>query len=311
MGHIPPDSYVGPGGAAAAGGGAGAPVTTPAGPRQLEAVRRGAVRARTPGQQVVPGCWEHLEMAVDEGPDRLSSLSLDAGGTFQATLSEQQHDADGSCETRVLANASGTWHRCRGGVELEFSEEPDLDLPDFQVAYMLRRGCLVADGTELPDGLAQEYSRCPDSTSATAPLAAERLSLIDRMLADAAGTRGEGDSALVQPARSPEFTATAPAVRRQCRDADSDSDDCVEGTAAVGILADGSSDSDGEIDAGGISPRFQEQVAHCPLQAAVAEDKVVAGEKKDDEEEEYLDDFDGESDDGESNDGAAHGAASL
>jgi len=282
MGHVSVDAYLGPGGPAAAAGAAGGVALTPAGPRQLEAVRRGAVRERKPGQKVVPSAWEHLEMALGDGPDRVSSLVLRPGGTFLAEVKEQEDDADGDPQTAILSSASGSWRQCRGGVELVFRETPELDLPELLLAYVLRRGCLVAEALELPDGLAQEYSRCPDASPATG-IAAERLSLIDRMLADAAASAG--GSSPSSPLRSPAATAVgAPALRAPRQGCDSDSDECLEGTAPL-IIADGS-DSEAEGSTGGSTPRRRAvQATHCSL--------ATPGVNKD-----YIDDFEGESDDG-------------
>jgi len=347
MGHVSEDSYLGPGGAVAAAGGAGMEENSSAGPRQLAAVRRGAVRERTPGQKVVPSDWEHLEMDLDQGPDHLSSLSLEVGGTFRATLAEQRRDGDSSCvlEALVLASASGTWQQCRGGVELDFAEAPELDLPEFQVTYTLRRGCLVAGSTELPDGLAQEYSRCPEM--AAPQLGAERLALIDRMLADAAEAPApvEGESSPVSsPSRSPTAVAPEPTLspqhpnadlptrtlidrmlavapeptlRPQHPNADSDSDDIRAGIAPV-VIADGSDSDDDDDDSsltGGINPRCVGQtLGYSAPSPPVAPSHPVAGVKGNAppadqvgvEEEEYNDDFDNDSEDAESNGGDKH-----
>lgn len=274
---------------------------TPAGPRQLEAVRRGAVRERRPGQQVAPSAWEHLEMALGGGPDRVSALSLEPGGTFRAALKEQQHDADGHCETVILATANGNWRQCRGGVELVFGESAELDLPELLVPYSLRHGCLVADALELPDGLTQEYSRCSDDSLSVVPLAAERLSLIDRMLADAAANTG-----VARSSRSPGVTAAGTALHPQCLDGDSDRDECLEGTAPVGIIEEGScSDLDADGSTGGSTPRCEVQASHGTRKAPCADKDLPSYGKKEKtaptgggEDEEYGDDFEGESDDG-------------
>jgi len=326
MGQLSGDAYLGPGGAAAAAGGAGV-APAPAGPRQLQAVRRGAVRERRPGQQVEPSTWENVEMAVGEGVDRVSSLSLQPGGIFTALLKEQEHDADGNCETSIVASAAGAWRPCRGGVELTFSDEPELELPDLQVEYRLRRGSLVAEALDLPDGLAQEYARCPDGSShwgQLAPIAAERLSLIERMLEDATTATGPPEVAAesTSPAAANALALSLMQRQQQRRveaqdsdscsgsprvpcGGDSDSDDCLEGTAPVGIIEDGSN-SEAEGSAGGSTPRCQAQVTHSkpPVpcddkdQRRWLEGKKVQAPAAGDVDEEYVDDFEGESNNG-------------
>jgi hypothetical protein len=221
-------------------------------------------------------------MTIGEGPDRVASLALEPGGTFSASLKEQQHLVDGSCESLILTTAFGAWQQCRGGVELVFREAPELDLPELLITYRLRRGCLVAESLDLPDGLAQEYSRCPDGFSAV-PLAPERLSLIERMLADA--TVAAGGPEPLQPSRAPASAATTGALPIQCPSGESDAEDCSEVVAPVDIISDGSN-SDGEESTGGGTPRCPARARPCPRESTNSEKP----------QEEYCDDFEGESD---------------
>ena len=78
--------------------------------------------------------------------------------------------------------AFGCWRPCGKGVELVLAEEVDLGLEELVILYRHRRGCLVAEETSLPDGLAQagcpcsalklkqrlsqEYSRCAPESEA-------------------------------------------------------------------------------------------------------------------------------------------------
>lgn len=257
-------------------------------------------------------------MALGEGPDRcpdrVSSLCLEPGGTFHAALKEKQHDADGASESVTLATASGSWRQCRGGMELVFAESAELGLEELLVPYALRRGCLVAEAADLPDGLAQEYSPCPEDARPASPLAAERLSLIGRMLADAAATAeisapGAGYSGPEASSRSPTAVAAKPLLRpKKCfvRDGESDSDDCLEGTAPVGIIEDGS-DSDVEGSTGGSTPRCEVQALNLSALPVQGVSRPPQNGKRPQvalaaaaEEEEYVDDFEGESDGGTS-----------
>mmetsp|Transcript_36466 Transcript_36466/g.79809 ORF Transcript_36466/g.79809 Transcript_36466/m.79809 type:complete len:221 (-) Transcript_36466:65-727(-) len=140
-----------------------------------EAVRRGRVRAAP--VRVGPSAWEHLEVAPAEGLERLASLALAPGGTFEASIREQPGDSWSGVEAlgdvhdgRLVAAATGSWSQCQGGVELRFDEVVELGIDEFAVVYRLRRECLVADDASLPDGLSQEYSPCRESTAATQPL---------------------------------------------------------------------------------------------------------------------------------------------
>lgn len=267
----------------------------------------------------MPSAWEHLEMALGEGSDRISSLALEPGGTFRAVVREHQRDEDDGCAEAaiIVASAVGSWRQCRGGVELVFSETPELDLPELSVSYALRRGSLVAEASELPDGLAQEYSSCPTPTLAnSSSLGAERLSLIDRMLADAATADGGTAEATSSPCRSVAALGDV-ATRLQQQDSDSGSDRLVEGMAPVGIIED-NSDSDDAESIGGSTPRCQVRGVLCaspdeakkdPLDACNherGEHRLKASCDKPpqcatsgcEQEEEYIDDFEGESDDG-------------
>mmetsp|Transcript_3562 Transcript_3562/g.8921 ORF Transcript_3562/g.8921 Transcript_3562/m.8921 type:complete len:280 (+) Transcript_3562:78-917(+) len=119
-------------------------------------VRRAAVRA--PAAQLGPSDWEHIEVILPDGGERVSLLKLEAGGTFRACVQDKR---SGSEEQPVdLLVASGSWTSSRRGLELIFPEEPNLDLAEHRVAYELRRSCLVATHSVLPDGLQQEYSAC-------------------------------------------------------------------------------------------------------------------------------------------------------
>lgn len=282
MGHVKGDPYLGPGGTVAAAGGM-AETIEQTGPRQLEAVRRGAVRQRKPEQQVVPSTWEHLEMAFDDGPDRVWSLSLDTAGVFHAVVREQPHEADSSDEATIISAATGTWRSCRRGVELLFE---DSDLLELYVGYSLRRGCLVADTSELPDGLAQEYSRC----SSDILISPERSMLIDRMLADASTISGAGLSSENTSVVVSESVAGFPrqtrdtALRRKYDNDDSDSDTNLCGRAPVGIIEE-KSDSDDEDSPPLSVPHNAEDKPHM-IDVA---DRVASCHV--DPDEEYLDDF--------------------
>lgn len=158
------------------------------GPRRVrEPVRRGAVRARS--AQIGPSAWEHVEadFSNTEGDiDRVSSLVLEPGGSFQAVIIERRHtEYDDGEACGPECSSRGNWRPCRGGVEIIFDSSPDLELPEHTVVYRLRRECLVADDAALPDGLAQEYSPCR-TASRIADLAAARSPLLERMLVDAA-----------------------------------------------------------------------------------------------------------------------------
>mmetsp|Transcript_73523 Transcript_73523/g.137376 ORF Transcript_73523/g.137376 Transcript_73523/m.137376 type:complete len:272 (-) Transcript_73523:113-928(-) len=125
-------------------------------PRRVSVgVRRAAVRA--PAAQLGPSDWEHIEVVLPDGGERVSSLKLESGGTFRASVQERR---SGSEEPANLLSASGCWTASRRGLELIFPEEPMLDLAEHRVAYELRRNCLVATESVLPDGLEQEYSAC-------------------------------------------------------------------------------------------------------------------------------------------------------
>jgi len=130
-------------------------------------------------------------------------------------------------------------------VELIFAESPELDLPELVVHYALRRSsgaagaaaaseCLLAQDVHLPDGLAQEYSPTVKAPDGGSTLAAERLPLIARMLADAASLPTSSTTPVACEARQGQLTWPAAA--------DSD-DDVREGAAPVGIIKE--SDSDG------------------------------------------------------------------
>eukprot|EP00931_Biecheleriopsis_adriatica_P000745 TRINITY_DN100850_c0_g1_i1.p1 TRINITY_DN100850_c0_g1~~TRINITY_DN100850_c0_g1_i1.p1 ORF type:complete len:268 (-),score=58.52 TRINITY_DN100850_c0_g1_i1:7-810(-) len=146
--------------------------------RTVEAVRRGAVRARS--TQVGPSAWEHVEVTFGDGLEleRISSLILEEGGQFHAAIFDRLTDGGGSRQVTSpatpethgtpAASASGSWRHCRGGVELVFEAEEELELEEVVIVYRRRRDCLVADEPSLPDGLVQEYSpwRAQDSAGA-------------------------------------------------------------------------------------------------------------------------------------------------
>eukprot|EP00927_Polykrikos_kofoidii_P016193 TRINITY_DN17283_c0_g2_i1.p1 TRINITY_DN17283_c0_g2~~TRINITY_DN17283_c0_g2_i1.p1 ORF type:complete len:283 (-),score=54.14 TRINITY_DN17283_c0_g2_i1:5-853(-) len=139
------------------------------GRRVVEAVRRGAVRSRPAGCRVTaPSAWEHVEVELPTdnssvGIERVASLSLSTGGAFDASIGVRRSDDETS--PAALSRASGEWRECRGGVQLTFLAEPAIGLEEFNVVYMLRRNCLVANEAQLPDGLAQEYSSCSCSVA--------------------------------------------------------------------------------------------------------------------------------------------------
>eukprot|EP00930_Biecheleria_cincta_P045394 TRINITY_DN31294_c0_g1_i1.p1 TRINITY_DN31294_c0_g1~~TRINITY_DN31294_c0_g1_i1.p1 ORF type:complete len:291 (+),score=54.70 TRINITY_DN31294_c0_g1_i1:47-874(+) len=162
MGHAGYDAkLVGEGVAGAAPGHGGAPR------RPVQAVRRGAVRAGR--SQVGPSSWEHVEVTFgdDLEQERVCSLRLADGGQFHAAIFERLRPA-GSAELQEpaipqgtpSAESSGSWRPYRGGVELVFEAEEDLNLEEVVIVYCMRHNCLVADEAALPDGLAQEYSPC-------------------------------------------------------------------------------------------------------------------------------------------------------
>jgi hypothetical protein len=224
-------------------------------------------------------------MAFDDGPDRIWSLSLEAGGVFRASMCEQQHDVDSSAETAMISAATGTWKACRRGVELVFEDD---DLLELCVSYNLRHGCLVADTSELPDGLAQEYSPCSNSKE----IAPERSMLIDRMLADAStiagadADRGVPSGVGTSVPGFPRQTRDT-ALQRNRDDGNSDSDDSTRGKAPIAIIEDGS-DSENED-----SPPLVALRGESKSPPLIEADHPVASCIVD-QEEDYADDFEDE-----------------
>lgn len=323
MGHISAESYAGIGGP----GIANVVGTGTAGRRQLEAVRRGAVRQRP--QQVTPSAWEHVEVQINAGLDRISSLALEPSGSFQASICEQFHDSAADEARRTVAAASGSWRARRGGVELVFASAPELDLPELAVQYALRRGgagaaseCLVAQDVNLPDGLAQEYSPVllgADGGDGGANLTHERSNLIARMLTDAASLSSPVATARPVVPEASTGEVTWPAT------ADSD-DDVREGTAPVGIIQESDSDNSaedwvinrsggaGSPSRGAVTAEVVSETGICKAHSGEAsggdvqcsrgsgngtdniEDSSIARKQDEDGGEEYCDDFEGESD---------------
>lgn len=145
--------------------------------RAVEPVRR--VTARPGSSPVAASSWEHVEVVLAEDAEVVSSLVLEQDSTFRAQVfSRSGEDAKLKPlepEQPTLGpereKAFGCWRPCGKGVELVLAEEVDLGLEELVILYRHRRGCLVAEETSLPDGLAQEYSRCaPESEAAGATL---------------------------------------------------------------------------------------------------------------------------------------------
>lgn len=251
-------------------------------PQARAAVRRGAVRDRASAaaSRVAASAWEHVEVALgaeEEGggeeSEVVSSLVLDPEGAFRATVTRRSADGRGSAESAAAsALAVGLWRSCRGGVELVFPEQDDeLVLPECVVRYRLRRACLVAEGAELPDGLAQEYSQChgggPGGAAAEAA-AATRSDLLGRMLADATALQREALAAADEDrgrGEAPADAAEAPAA-------------AAEAGRPVGIIEEGASSGG---DSGSDLPD--------PPEPPAPADELAEGE-------EYPDDFEFEED---------------
>mmetsp|Transcript_40037 Transcript_40037/g.95616 ORF Transcript_40037/g.95616 Transcript_40037/m.95616 type:complete len:184 (+) Transcript_40037:26-577(+) len=144
--------------------------------RAVEPVRR--VTARPGSSPVAASSWEHVEVVLAEDAEVVSSLVLEQDSTFRAQVfsrsGEQAKLKPLEPEQPTLGperQAFGCWRPCGKGVELVLAEEVDLGLEELVILYRHRRGCLVAEETSLPDGLAQEYSRCaPESEAAGATL---------------------------------------------------------------------------------------------------------------------------------------------
>eukprot|EP00929_Paragymnodinium_shiwhaense_P014412 TRINITY_DN12231_c0_g1_i2.p1 TRINITY_DN12231_c0_g1~~TRINITY_DN12231_c0_g1_i2.p1 ORF type:complete len:311 (+),score=50.77 TRINITY_DN12231_c0_g1_i2:56-988(+) len=143
--------------------------------RDLQPVRRGVVRGKQAHEQVaVPSVWEHVEVEVTKSSidgsaparERVATLVLTEAGRFQASIGERQ--CGSTSAGNAVFRAHGEWRRSRGySLELIFPACAYLDLhEELIVVYRLRRGCLIAEASSLPDGLAQEYSRCTDTSSA-------------------------------------------------------------------------------------------------------------------------------------------------
>jgi len=177
--------------------------------RESVGIRRAAVRAAPAGQPIGPSEWEHVEVLLPNGGERISSLKLEAGGTFSALVQER---CEGELQLEDIASSHGNWVANRRGLELVFPDDPQLQLSEHRVAYELRRGCLVATQAVLPDGLDQEYSVCN---------AASGRSL--QAISNAASDDEEAEVLPLQPNSSLEVEASA---RRP-----------------VGIIRDGSSSS--------------------------------------------------------------------
>ncbi|CAE8597402.1 unnamed protein product, partial [Polarella glacialis] len=148
-----------------------------AGRRSVQAVRRGAVRARH--AQVGPSAWEHVEVMLDDDHGELesvASLLLAESGRFRAATFARLPALNLGQQDSPLAAASGSWRPYRGGVELTFEAEEEANIEEVVVVYRLRRNHLVADEAFLPDGLAQEYSVCrPDQDSESHSMSAAVL----------------------------------------------------------------------------------------------------------------------------------------
>jgi hypothetical protein len=229
-------------------------------------------------------------MALDDGLDRLSSLSLESEGIFRAVVQEQASQSDCGAEATVIASASGSWRACRKGVELVFE---DADLPELCVMYSLRSGCLVAESWELPDGLVQEYSRCSRETS----IAPERSMLIDRMLADASSMVtgdpiGRKDRSVVGESVSGFPCQTRDTALRRCDDSASDSEGSLRGIVPVGIIEERSDSDDEDWPPTAIVSGTGTEEKRPPL-TEVNRPNAIGHAAID---EEYIDDFEGESD---------------
>ncbi|CAE8594722.1 unnamed protein product, partial [Polarella glacialis] len=95
-----------------------------AGRRSVQAVRRGAVRARH--AQVGPSAWEHVEVMLDDDHGELesvASLLLAESGRFRAATFARLPALNLGQQDSPLAAASGSWRPYRGGVELTFEAE--------------------------------------------------------------------------------------------------------------------------------------------------------------------------------------------
>ena len=129
--------------------------------RAVEPVRR--VTARPGSSPVAASSWEHVEVVLAEDAEVVSSLVLEQDSTFRAQVfSRSGEDAKLKPlepEQPTLGpereKAFGCWRPCGKGVELVLAEEVDLGLEELVILYRHRRGCLVAEETSLPDGLAQ------------------------------------------------------------------------------------------------------------------------------------------------------------
>lgn len=266
MGHVNWELDPGEGLEATTGGSASAHDPGGGQRRAVEAVRRGAVRERRVGARVTaPSRWEHVEVEMHsarEGvSERVASLELAADGCFEAAIRGDSGAA--------FVKASGTWRHCFKGIELVFEANLNLDLPEHVVVYHLSRDCLVADYPGLPDGLAQEYSLC----DAAPPTGASSLVQMQRR-AITAGVP-EGSVEVVK-------TATVEVA--------SDDSEQETGLMPFGIIEEGDSGGDDDFDGFDFQPAAIAKLTSSTSSKKHVKDDAAAGE------EEYADDFEGDSD---------------